>query len=1393
MTVRSGPVGRRFGRLLAAGTVVAATLAFGGRAAAASGAVVDQTTPAPGYGVSLVSQTTWVGGGGTANPDLRLGVHVTAANPASTLLQVSVYARLVSRSDFAATLQGRVHTLRHAFDQVPLSTIPTDGAGTYQLDIPVNPLVEKPGVGLLSVRDPGVYPVQVVLLDRSGHSLAELTTHLLFTGKGPLGQTALGVALVVPVHAPPALAADGRPTRLSPAASASVAALTGLVASHAGVPVTLDPTPQTLEALAGGSEADKATLTTLDHLAGADQVLTGPYVPVNVAVMNSVGLDGELSDQIARGNVATAAAVHVAPAPDTWAEQGSLSPGGIDDLINRGVTRVLVDGGALSALPADLSTLTLAQPFELAGRDGRRVAAVSTDPGLEADFSSGPDQVLAAHQLLADLTVIQQERPTLSRGVAITVPESWPVDPTFVTTVLDGLQTSPMLAPETLGHLFDTVTPIQERATTLVRPLADQQPEAPVVTDAAAIRSARVMLTGLASFATADPGVPEDLGRLLLIAESADLADRQRPAELADLVGLIARDRSLIHLPASQSITLTARTGSIPITVASTAPYPARIRIRLSSPKLAFHGIEVVGGACLPGGTAETCVLDLHTQNTTLKVPVEARTAGVYPLKIELLSPDGGLVLASAQYTVRSTAASGVGIFLSVGAALLLVVWWARDLRHGRRARQLVPTTSPPPPGGEDGGGGWDGVEDGGGSELAGVPAGRAPPPPRPAGSLPQDAVSAAAAPRRVVLPPATPPVAGFDRITEPIPAVGSAAGPQPPPVAVTSVAGPARVSSALAAPAVVGSPVEAARVETQSPSSQPSQPSQPSPDGPTAAQLPVPPPRRPGAPSTRAGTGDELSRSFNRNTMAVAGGTLLSRLTGFGRVLALVWALHVTRLGDVFNIANTVPNILYDLVLGGILSATLVPVFVDYLGRDNEEDNWRALSAVCTAIFATLVVVSAVFWLLVPAIIHFYLILNHSPGAADERAIGVTLLQLFVPQLFLLGGIAVTTALLNARRHFATPAFSPVANNLVAIGAIVATRLVASSLGLASFRHDRAALLILGLGTTAGYLVQLLFQLPPIVRGRYRLRPVWDLRHPAVRTVLRLSLWTFGAVLANQVAFNLVLVLAGRKSGDVVVFTTAYQFFQLPYAIFAVSIAAVITPDLSERWSKGDVAGFRRQMASGLRLTVAVVVPAAVGYVILAHPLLTLIFHHGSFSSADAHRIGTVVAFFAAGLPGFSVFLLLMRAYQSMQDTRSMFWLYVVENGATVVLAVVLYPAIGVGGLALGWVSAYTIGSVVAYLHLRTRTRGLEGRRTATTLTRVAVATGVMTAVVLVVHLIVGGATDARLLVQVVTGVAVGAVVYLATCHVLGVPELDALLGRRATSRGAHAAGRRL
>jgi putative peptidoglycan lipid II flippase len=1214
------------------------------------------------------------------NTPFELRLAVQTASPAEARIQVVVYDRLQTRSDFTSSLDGKVHGVLRRFNPVGLTTLGSP-PGPYQIVIPVNPRSTRPGSESLRVATSGVYPVQVTMFDQEGRTLSVLTTHLVYASASTRAAVPLDVAWVVPVHIAPALAADGHPTKLLPSTVQAFSDLTGALTTHPTVPMTLAPTGQTLEALGSSNEGAKVT-SPLAQLAvdRGNEIVAGSYVRVNLPSLLP-SLEGEVTAQLTRGAEVAQTILRSAPSSTTWIESGPMTTGSLDALVDRGVTRLIVNDRDLASIA---SNFTPAQPFVLNGHSGRRLASAAADRGLSAHLTSGADPVLAGHQLLADLVMIQQELPSQVRGVVILPPDGWLPSEPLVKTMVDGLSTNPLLAPVTVDRLFADTQSTTQRRLPIVRALSSQQSSVVRITDGSLIQATRRRLQSLAQVVSGDLPALRDVDRVLLLGESADLTDRMRSAEVMAAARLIDAAKGVFRLPGNRTITLTARQGEIPLTILSSSASPARVKIRLSSQKLAFRPIDGTGGTCQVSGTSETCTFDLRNQNTTLKVPVVAKTAGVFSLRIDLDSPDGTLNIASSIYTVRSTAASGVGVFLTVGAALLLLMWWARDLRHGRRARRLVPPT----------------VED--------------------------DAPLIGAAQLRISGRPVT--------VGRRAPDAGLGPVPPPPSPSTAAYRGPQHFAG-----------------------------------------------RTPGSLFTSSGD-DDMPASFARNTAVMAAGTLLSRLTGFGRVLALVWAFHLTRLADVYNIANTVPNILYDLVLGGVLSATLVPVFVDYLSRDDADEGWHAISAVVTAIAAVLALLTAVFWLVAPALIRFYVVLNNTSTAPDQRAVGTSLLRLFAPQLFFLGGIAVTTALLTARRRFVAPAFSPVVNNLIAIAALVVTRFIASSLGLGDFRHDRWALLVLGLGTTAGYLVQLLLQVPSLYRGRRkaRLRPVWDLQHPAVRTILRLSFWTFGSVIANQVSLNVILVLAARRAGDVTVFQTAFTFFQLPYAIFAVSIASVITPDLSARWSGGDVAGFRLQMARGLRLTLAILIPAAVGYVILAHPLLELVFRHGSFAAHDAYKIGSVVALFAVGLPGFSAYLLLMRGYQAMQDTRAMFWLYVIENAATLLLAASLYPIMGVGGLALGWVLAYTVGTAVAFAALRTRTRGLDGFETLSVLARIALATAVMAAVVWMVRVAVGGVSDARLTAQVVAGAAAGAIVYFAVSRALGLTEWQGVLDRR-------------
>jgi putative peptidoglycan lipid II flippase len=514
--------------------------------------------------------------------------------------------------------------------------------------------------------------------------------------------------------------------------------------------------------------------------------------------------------------------------------------------------------------------------------------------------------------------------------------------------------------------------------------------------------------------------------------------------------------------------------------------------------------------------------------------------------------------------------------------------------------------------------------------------------------------------------------------------------------------------------------------------------------------------------------------------------GTLLSRVTGLGRVVVLAYVLGATRLADSYNLANNTPNMIFDLVLGGVLSATLVPVFVERLTTRDDEEASRAVSAVLTLAGAVLGAASVATVAGAPWIIRLYNALNHTGAARDEQAVATVFLALFAPQVAFYGFAALAEAVLNARRRFAAPKFAPVLNNVVTMAVLLLARSEVRGMSLHDARHRTGLLLLLGLGTTAGVAVQALALVPAVRGAGLSLRWLWQPGHEAVRRVVRLSGWTAGFVVANQAALVVVLVLANQAAGGVSKYQYAYLFFQLPYGIVAVSLMSALQPELAERWSRQDRAGFRRQLAEGLRLVTAVIVPAAAGMVLLARPLIGVALQHGHLDPQAARTTAAVVAWFAVGLPGFSVFLLLVRAYQSIQDTRTAFWLYLLENGLNVAFAVALYPPYGVRGLAASLAAAYTIAAVVAAADLRRRIGGLEGERLLGVWARVAGATAAMAAVVALVVARVGSAHGAGQLTRAAVGVVAGVTVYAISARLLGVDEVTALVNLNLRRRGA-------
>lgn len=530
--------------------------------------------------------------------------------------------------------------------------------------------------------------------------------------------------------------------------------------------------------------------------------------------------------------------------------------------------------------------------------------------------------------------------------------------------------------------------------------------------------------------------------------------------------------------------------------------------------------------------------------------------------------------------------------------------------------------------------------------------------------------------------------------------------------------------------------------------------------------------------PSQRSGpSGREPSpnrSATSRASLGMAIGTLTSRLTGFAKLALLAYALGFGPLSDGYNLANNTPNIIYDLILGGILAATLIPVFVDQLSRREPAQAWEAISSVLCVSGVILIVATGVFALVAGPIVDLYTLANHTVSAPAERQAATTLLRLFAPQLALYGFISLITAVLNSQRRFVAPMFAPVLNNLVVMAMLVEfIHATHHHPGLDGVVHSAHLTLLLGLGTTAGVALQVIVLMPSLLRTRAHIRWRWDPGHEAVRAIVALSGWTFGFVITNQLALFIVLALADRHPGGVTAYNYAYTFFQLPFGIIAVSIMSAIQPGLAEAWSRGQRGPFQAELARGLRLINALIIPAAVGYLVLAGPIVGLVLQYGTNRASGVHTTAVILVMFALGLPGFCAYLLFMRAYQAMQNTRSAFWFYLVENGLNVGLAFVLFDVMGTPGLALALSLAYTIAAVLAGASLSLKGVGLVGTGVLPKMWRVLFTSACMAAAVAAVAAVAGAAglnqgvgLVAKIAIALIAGVSVFMVVAGLSAH---------------------------
>ncbi len=516
-----------------------------------------------------------------------------------------------------------------------------------------------------------------------------------------------------------------------------------------------------------------------------------------------------------------------------------------------------------------------------------------------------------------------------------------------------------------------------------------------------------------------------------------------------------------------------------------------------------------------------------------------------------------------------------------------------------------------------------------------------------------------------------------------------------------------------------------------------------------------------------------ETETSLVRSSAIVAVGTALSRVTGFVRIAAIAYALGATTLAGTYSYANEAPNIVYELLLGGVLTATLVPLFVKYFETRDDD----ATSAIFTVAMVALAAITVVGIVAAPWIVDLYTLNARGANVAAQQELATSLLRLFMPQMLFYGIVTLATAMLNARRRYLAAAFAPVLNNVVVIAVFLALpRIADGSLTVRSVLDDDALLLLVGLGTTAGVMVMALALLPPLARLHTHLRflPAW--RHPAVLTMLRLSGWTVGYVIANQIALLVVTVLANGTDGGPFIYISAYAFFQLPHGLFAVSLMTTFTPEMASAAARNDLDALRAQLSRGIRLAAVVIVPAAALYIGLARPIIVALLQRGAFSPADASAVADTLVAFSVGLLPFSIYLFAMRAFYARHDTFTPFWINCVENAVNIALAFPLYAWLGIPGLALAFALAYFAGAALTLYVLHVRLHGVDGTRIAVTITKVVAAGAVVAGVSWAAGELVGWSSTLAAVASVVIGAVIGGVVYVGLLVLLRVDELSSI-----------------
>jgi putative peptidoglycan lipid II flippase len=540
-------------------------------------------------------------------------------------------------------------------------------------------------------------------------------------------------------------------------------------------------------------------------------------------------------------------------------------------------------------------------------------------------------------------------------------------------------------------------------------------------------------------------------------------------------------------------------------------------------------------------------------------------------------------------------------------------------------------------------------------------------------------------------------------------------------------------------------------------------------------------------APQPTAGPAPKRRASLARSSGLMAAGTLASRFTGFLRTFILLYALGTKDLGDAYNVANSAPNAVYNLAVGGILTAVVVPLLV-HAAKRNSDGGEAYDQRMFTLGVLALGIVTAI---ATAAALPITAVYGHGITNAATYHLTVIFSYFFLPQIFFYGVGSLAGAILNARGSFAAPMWTPIINNIVVIGVGIAF------VAIAGLNRSPASLSpheveLLAIGTTLGLAVQTAGLIPSMRAVGFRWHPRFDFRRDEIAEIGRMGGWMLGYVITTQISFMVTTIVSNNAGARVcascagagyAAFANAWTMFQLPYAIVGVSVITAMLPRMSSHAAEGSNELVTRDFSAAARLSSALVVPGALILAVLGPPLAQALFGHGSTSAASARYLGVVFGVMSLGLLPYTLFNLQLRVFYAMRDSRTPAIIggisMAVRIACSFAALAILPPGYVVAGVAVGFGVSNLVMLVGLWRALGRRVGGLDNRRIHTTLLRMHLAAVPGMIFAILVSVLIDHVARPGMLAAVATvaiGGAGGLLLYWLVGRMLKIDELRAV-----------------